>query len=96
MDSHHVGRNRGTVLEALDRIKARTHVISLKTDLLFPQKEQEFLAENIPDADFHSIPSVYGHDGFLLEYEAISSIIRDFISVQDPSPQSSYPQTNPI
>jgi homoserine O-acetyltransferase len=92
-----VGRNRGTVLEALKKIKAKTHVISLKTDLLFPQKEQEFLAANIPGADFHSISSVYGHDGFLLEYEAISSIISDFIQTQDPSSlQSFYTQTNPI
>jgi homoserine O-acetyltransferase len=97
MDSHQVGRNRGTVLEALKKIKAKTHVISLKTDLLFPQKEQEFLAANIPGADFHSISSVYGHDGFLLEYEAISSIISDFIQTQDPSSlQSFYTQTNPI
>ena len=89
MDSHHVGRNRGSVLQALKKIKAKTHVISLQTDLLFPQKEQEFLAENIPGASFHSIPSVYGHDGFLLEYEAISAIINDFMRTPDPSPRSS-------
>jgi homoserine O-acetyltransferase len=90
MDSHNVGRNRGSVLQALKRIRAKTHVISLQTDLLFPEKEQTFLAENIPGAGFHSIESVYGHDGFLLEYEAISAVINNFIAAPDPSPRSSY------
>jgi homoserine O-acetyltransferase len=89
MDAHHVGRGRKSVVHALNQIKAKTHVISIQSDLLFPQKEQVFLAENIPGASFHSIPSVYGHDGFLLEYEAISAIINDFIRAQDLSPRSS-------
>lgn len=90
MDSHHVGRGRGSVLQALKQIRARTHVISLKSDLLFPQNEQTFLAEHIPGAAFHSIHSVYGHDGFLLEYEAISAIIRDFIREQDLSSRTPF------
>ncbi len=90
MDAHHVGRGRGSVVHALKEIKAKTHVISLQSDLLFPQKEQVFLAENILGASFHSIPSVYGHDGFLLEYEAISVIVNDFIKAEDLSPRSSY------
>jgi homoserine O-acetyltransferase len=65
-------------------------VISIQSDLLFPKKEQVFLAENIPGAAFHSIPSIYGHDGFLLEYEAISTIVNDFIKAEDLSPSSSY------
>ncbi|MDP4128984.1 MAG: homoserine O-acetyltransferase [Bacteroidota bacterium] len=90
MDSHQVGRGRGSVLQALKKIRARTHVISLKSDLLFPQNEQIFLAENIPGAAFHSIHSVYGHDGFLLEYEAISAIIREFIREPDLSSRTPY------
>ena len=41
------------------------------TDILFPLTEQEFLAANIPDAEYSAINSPYGHDGFLLEYEQI-------------------------
>jgi homoserine O-acetyltransferase len=90
MDAHNVGRSRGGVPQALKQIRAATHVISIESDILFPPKEQVFLAEQIPGAGFHSIPSVYGHDGFLLEYEAISTIIRDCIRAGDPSPRSSY------
>ena len=79
MDSHQVGRGRGTVVSALKKIKAKTHVIGIKSDLLFTEKEQIFLAENIPGAYLYLIPSTFGHDGFLLEYNAISTIVLDFL-----------------
>ena len=80
MDSHNVGRNRGSVIEALNRIKAKTLSIGIKSDLLFPVEEQEYLAAHIEGAKFRLIDSYYGHDGFLLEYEQIQKHIIDFIS----------------
>ncbi|HET7001724.1 MAG TPA: homoserine O-acetyltransferase, partial [Puia sp.] len=82
MDSHQVGRGRGTVTSALKKIKAKTHIIGIRSDLLFTEKEQEFLAEYIPGASFNMIPSTYGHDGFLLEYDAISGIVLDFLEAE--------------
>jgi homoserine O-acetyltransferase len=80
MDSHDVGRNRGGVENALKRIKARTLVIGITSDVLYPISEQEFLHENIPGAQLLSIASDYGHDGFLLEYEKIHSALENFIN----------------
>jgi len=54
--------------------------------LLFTEKEQAYLAEHIPGSFLFMIPSVYGHDGFLLEYEAITAIVNDFLQ-QKISPQ---------
>jgi homoserine O-acetyltransferase len=82
MDSHQVGRSRGSVTAALKKIKAKTHIIGIRSDLLFTEKEQEFLAEHIPGASFNMIPSTYGHDGFLLEYDAISGIVLDFLEAE--------------
>jgi homoserine O-acetyltransferase/O-succinyltransferase len=79
MDSHDVGRNRGGVASALNKIKARTLVIGITSDVLYPITEQEFLQENIPGAQLLTIASDYGHDGFLLEYEKIESALRKFI-----------------
>lgn len=79
MDTHNLGRNRHTVIEALQRITAKTLVLSLTTDLLFPQSEQEFLAAHIQNACFHLIDSSYGHDGFLLENEQINDSIKRFL-----------------
>ena len=75
MDSHNVGRGRGGIENALQKIKAKTRTIGITTDILFPVSEQQFIAENIAGAEFISINSLYGHDGFLLEYEQIEKII---------------------
>ncbi len=79
MDSHDVGRSRGGVLAALQKIKARTLVIGISSDVLYPLAEQEFLQQTIPGAELLSINSDFGHDGFLLEYEKIETALKGFI-----------------
>jgi homoserine O-acetyltransferase/O-succinyltransferase len=80
MDSHQVARNRETIEIALGAIKAKTTVIGISSDILFPVDEQKFLAKHIPNAIYHEIDSFYGHDGFLLEFEAISKVIQKHLS----------------
>ncbi len=82
MDTHNLGRNRNTVIDALQCIKAKTLVLSLTTDILFPQSEQEFLAAHIHHAGFQLIDSSYGHDGFLMEHEQINNSIRRFLRME--------------
>ncbi|WP_221390693.1 homoserine O-acetyltransferase [Dyadobacter sp. NIV53] len=76
MDSHNVGRNRGGIVHALGMVKAKTLVLGIKSDLLFPLSEQQFLARHIPDAVFQEIDSLYGHDGFLIEYKQLNQVIK--------------------
>ncbi len=83
MDSHQVGRGRSGVITALKKIKAKAHLIGIRSDLLFTEKEQVFLAENIPGSFLYMIPSGFGHDGFLLEYDAISAIVNDFLQSEN-------------
>lgn len=79
MDSHHVGRGRGTIEEALNRVQARTIVIGITSDLLFPPEEQKFLAKHINNARYVEISSFYGHDGFLIETEILTKEIGSFL-----------------
>lgn len=79
MDKHNVGRGRDSVRSALQSIKARALVISISSDILFPTSEQELLAAYIPNAQLRVIDSYYGHDGFLLEYETIESLVKEFV-----------------
>ncbi len=79
MDSHDVGRSRGGILNALKKITAKTLVIGIKSDVLYPINEQEYLQENISGAQLLSIASDFGHDGFLLEYEKIEAALKLFI-----------------
>ncbi len=79
MDSNNVGRGRGGIVKALSTITAKTLVLSLEGDILFPPEEQQFLAEHIPGARLKLILSDYGHDGFLLEFKQISEAITEFL-----------------
>ncbi|RYY37605.1 MAG: homoserine O-acetyltransferase [Sphingobacteriaceae bacterium] len=79
MDSHNVGRGRGGVEKALSLIKAKTLVIGIKSDVLFPVEEQQYLFQHIPKASFAEFDSFYGHDGFLIETEALTNIIKSFL-----------------
>jgi len=79
MDAHNVGRKRPSVEIALQQIKAKTLVIGIESDLLFPVSEQEHLAEWIPNAWLGKIDSVFGHDGFLVENKQLTDLISDFI-----------------
>jgi len=81
MDSHQAGRNRPSVEQALSQIAARTLVIGINTDLLFPVAEQQFLARHIPHAAYKEINSFYGHDGFLIETAKISQLIEEFYGI---------------
>ncbi|WRT66557.1 homoserine O-acetyltransferase [Kwoniella shivajii] len=54
-------------------------VIGIESDGLFTTSEQKELAAHIPEAELVVIPSPDGHDGFLLEFEAINHWIEGFL-----------------
>lgn len=78
MDSHNVGRSRKSIEHALRQIKSRTLILGVDSDILFPISEQLYLAEQIPGSELKIISSVYGHDGFLVEYEQLKKITSQF------------------
>jgi homoserine O-acetyltransferase len=93
MDSHDVGRGRGGLEAALGQIKARTLVLGIRSDVLFPMQEQLFLKAHIPGAEFTEIDSLYGHDGFLIENELMTKAIRVWQFAQqaeEPAGQASF------
>ncbi|MDB5124286.1 MAG: metX [Mucilaginibacter sp.] len=78
MDSHNVGRGRHGIEKALSLIRARTLVIGIKSDVLFPIEEQQYLFRHIPKSAFAELDTFYGHDGFLIETQALTNIITSF------------------
>lgn len=78
-DSHNVGRYRGGVESALSTITCETIVIGISTDIIFPISEQIFLYKHIPNATIQLLSSEFGHDGFLVEYKKLNSILIPFI-----------------
>jgi len=82
-DSHHVARNRGSLEKALAAIEARTLIVGIDTDILFPKEDQEIMAKYIPNAELQWLHSDFGHDGFLLEFKDLTRIIKGFWSKQE-------------
>ncbi len=76
MDTNNVGRHRTSVENALKQISAKTLVVGIDSDLLFPTQEQKRIAENIENSKLEIISSIYGHDGFLIEIEKISELLK--------------------
>ena len=79
MDSQNIARNRQEITSILNSIQAKTAVIGISSDILFPPSEQKFIAKHIPNAKYYEIDSIYGHDGFLVEIAQLINIIRDFM-----------------
>jgi homoserine O-acetyltransferase/O-succinyltransferase len=80
MDSHHIGRNRGSDLKkVLVSIRQRTLIVGITSDILCPLSEQEFLAENIPNSKLIIIDSLYGHDGFMVETEKMGNCLKEWM-----------------
>jgi len=83
MDSQNLGRGRGSVEAALRQISARTLVIGVDSDILFPPAEQQFIAQHIPHASYVEIASQYGHDGFLIEFPSIQQVLESFLHTEN-------------
>lgn len=84
MDTHNVARGRGSVVNALAQIQAKAIIVGVSSDVLFPPAEQTLLAQAIPNATLDIIDSIYGHDGFLIEFEQLSRIFQEHIHVSVP------------
>ena len=79
LDTHHIGRGRGGAEEALRHLKMPALVVAIDSDLLIPPSEQRFLAAHLPHADFLELHSPFGHDGFLIETEAVNRAVMDWM-----------------
>lgn len=80
IDSHNLGRERGSVESVLKGIRSRCCIIAITSDILFPPSEHDILRENIPNSEYHLIDSSFGHDGFLIEHEKLNHILLNFLN----------------
>lgn len=102
-DTHNTGRGRGGTANALSKVKAKTLCIGIASDILFPVEEQKHAAGHIPGAEYKEIDSFYGHDGFLIESDLITKIVKHFWNKTNDfrkfspgiEPQSLLPLHNP-
>jgi homoserine O-acetyltransferase/O-succinyltransferase len=82
LNSHDVGRGRGGVEQALRRCPVPAVVGGVNTDRLYPLRLQQEMAELLPGcAGLRVVDSLCGHDGFLVETEAVGELIRETLDL---------------
>ena len=81
MDLHDVGENRGGLIAAMDRVECPVLAIGISSDHLYAPSEIHLGAEILSHLEkpvrYAEIRSPHGHDGFLLETDQVSSILRE-------------------
>jgi homoserine O-acetyltransferase len=79
MNGHDVGRGRSGVAAALGGLPERTLVAGVSSDHLYPLAQQEEIARHLPGRA-RVIDSPYGHDGFLVETEQVSALVKELLA----------------
>ncbi len=76
----------GSLDQACSRLKSRVLVVSFSTDWLYPPAECRELAMSVlrngKPVTYAMVPSSYGHDSFLVEYEKLGPLVSNFLSVR--------------
>ena len=84
LSSHDVGRGRGGVAAALRACPVPVVVGGITSDRLYPLRLQRELAELLPGCDrLDVIESDCGHDGFLIETDAVGELVRRTLELAD-------------
>lgn len=83
MDLHDLARGRGSMRSAARRLRAPVLSIGITTDMLYPLYQQRQIHDMVIEAggvsEFVVIDSPHGHDGFLIELDAIAAPVARFL-----------------
>ncbi len=80
MNGHELGRDRGGLDAALASITARTVVVGVDSDRLYPLEQQARLAGGIKEAaELRIVRSPFGHDAFLIESDQLAAALAPLL-----------------
>jgi homoserine O-acetyltransferase len=78
-----LGKKYGSLKKAFKPALSQFLIISISSDWLYPSAQSKEVAKVLMNLDkqvsFSEVQSPYGHDGFLLETDAITQLIRPFL-----------------
>jgi homoserine O-acetyltransferase len=84
MDLHDVARGRGSVAGAMARVTARSLVVGISSDLLYPSYQQRQIDEMLRSegvaSEYVEIDSPHGHDAFLINLDQLAGPISRFLA----------------
>ena len=79
MDAHNVGRGRGGIKDALQKIQAKSLLLGINSDFLFPPVELKAMEKIIPNSQYKEILCLTGHDGFLTDADKVEKAVQLFL-----------------
>jgi homoserine O-acetyltransferase len=83
INTFNLSRGYDSLHDAITRIKAKTHLISFKSDYLFFPSEMEHIAKmlkrNNQPHSYFEVDSDYGHDAFLVELDKFDWHIKNIL-----------------
>lgn len=88
---HPTDAEETAALEAALSLLPPALVIGIESDGLFTTREQREIARSIPDSQLVIIPSPDGHDGFLLEFEALNKWVLKWLMQRLPEVYAAEP-----
>ncbi|MBY0490583.1 MAG: homoserine dehydrogenase [Gemmatimonadaceae bacterium] len=85
MDTHDIGRGRGGISAALAPVRDRLTGVGIPGDLLYPAESVREWT-NAANAAYADLPSIHGHDAFLLETERVARILASAVAAAEARP----------
>lgn len=79
MDTHDVGRDRGSIAEALETLSQPALVVAVSSDGLYPADEVAEMASDLPNAELYTIDAPQGHDAFLIRVSELNEQLVRFV-----------------
>ncbi len=83
LDLYDVAWGCESLEEAFAPVTAPIQFFAFTSDWLYPPYQTEEMARALTNlgkpAEYHLIPSSYGHDAFLLEHETFAPLVREFL-----------------
>jgi homoserine O-acetyltransferase len=83
MNQHDISKPYGSLERAMERIKARILMIGIDTDMLYRPEDIRYFVKKLNTmggcAEYKEIKSIQGHDAFLIDYDQLGPMVKDFL-----------------
>jgi homoserine O-acetyltransferase/O-succinyltransferase len=76
MNSHDIGRDRGNLEEVFKQYQPKLTSICFQGDLLYKGEVMEKYMPYVHDGNYVEVPTKFGHDGFLVEFDQWGPMIQ--------------------
>lgn len=79
MNHHDIGAGRESCNKALASLQLPVLTISYEKDLIYHPETIKDFSSVLPHATYHHVNTIFGHDGFLTEYDKWAGYIEQFL-----------------